>query len=290
MNYRHQFHAGNFADVFKHTVLVRLVRALQRKPVGLLLLDTHAGRGTYDLAAAAQGDSRARTPEWPEGLGRLSGRDDLPAAVAEYLELVRAFDRRRGNADPTPRHYPGSPWLLHAVARPQDRLAACELQPDEFAALRAEFAYERRTTVQLLDGYTALRAMLPPPEKRALVLIDPPFESQDEFALIANGLKEGLRRLPGGTFAVWFPLTERAGVAEFDREGGLRHTVALPPTLVVHLMVNAETSKLKGCGLLIVNPPWQFDQELAPLADWLADALAQAPGGGMELRWLVPET
>jgi 23S rRNA (adenine2030-N6)-methyltransferase len=290
LNYRHQFHAGNFADVFKHTVLVRLARALQRKPAGLLLLDTHAGRGSYDLAAAAQGDSLARTPEWPEGLGRLTGRNDLPAAVAEYLELVREFDRRRGNGDAPPRYYPGSPWLLQAVARPQDRLAACELQPDEFAALRGEFDHERRVTVQLLDGYTALRAMLPPPERRALVLIDPPFESQDEFALIADGLKEGLRRLPGGTFAVWFPLTERAGVAEFDREGGLRRAVALPPTLVVHLVVNPDAPKLKGCGLLIVNPPWQFDRELAPLAGWLAEALAQTPGGGAELRWLVPET
>ncbi len=290
MNYRHQFHAGNFADVFKHTVLVRLVRCLQRKPAGLLVLDTHAGRGGYDLAAAAQGDTRARTPEWPDGLGRLVARTDLPEEVQAYLDLVRQYDSTRGTFEVTPRFYPGSPWLLHAIARPQDRLALCELQPEEHAALRAELVHVRRATIQLLDGYTALRAMLPPPERRAFVLIDPPFESQDEFARITQGLDEGLRRLPGGTFAVWFPLTERAGVAEFDREGGLRRAVNLPPTLVVHLVVNPEAPTLKGCGLLIVNPPWQFERELAPLAAWLASALAQAPGGGAELRWLVPET
>jgi 23S rRNA (adenine2030-N6)-methyltransferase len=291
VNYRHHFHAGNFADVLKHAAIVGLARALQRKPGGLLLLDTHAGRGGYDLAAAAQGGSLARAPEWPEGIGRLAARDDLPESVADYFALTREFDRQRGNSDAAPRYYPGSPWLLRAVARPQDRLAFCELQPDECAALRAEFQFSSRISVQQLDGYTALRAMLPPPERRALVLIDPPFESQDEFARIAVGLREGLRRLPGGTFAVWFPLTERAGgVADFDREGGLRAAVKLPPTLVVHLEVNPAAPKLKGCGLLIVNPPWQFDRELRLLTEWLAVALAQSPGGGAELRWLVPET
>ena len=242
------------------------------------------------MVASAQGDTLARTPEWPEGIGRLATRNDLPEAVADYVGLVRAFDRQQGNAEATPRFYPGSPRLLSAVARTQDRVALCELQPDEGAALRAEFVAERRVTVQELDGYTALRALLPPPERRALVLIDPPFESQAEFAHIAQGLGEGLRRLPGGTFAVWFPLTERAGVAEFDREGGLRRAVALPPTLVVHLVVNPAAPKLNGCGLLIVNPPWQFDRELRTLAEWLAGALAQSPGGGTEQRWLVPET
>jgi len=118
VNYRHQFHAGNFADVFKHTVLVRLVRCLQRKPAGLLVLDTHAGRGGYDLAAAAQGDTRARTPEWPDGLGRLVARTDLPEEVQAYLDLVRQYDSTRGTFEVTPRFYPGSPWLLHAIARP----------------------------------------------------------------------------------------------------------------------------------------------------------------------------
>jgi 23S rRNA (adenine2030-N6)-methyltransferase len=287
VNYRHQFHAGNFADVFKHTVLVRLARCLQRKPAGLLLLDTHAGRGGYDLAAAALGDTCTRTPEWPDGIGRLKSRPDLPAEVQEYLNLVHQYESTRGHFEVTPKFYPGSPWLLHALARPQDRLALCELQPDEHAALRAELIHVRRATIQLLDGYTALRAMLPPPERRALVLIDPPFESQVEFARIAQGLDEGVRRLPGGTFAVWYPLTERARIEEFFEALRPLH---LPPTLTVELTVNPASPNLRGCGLVIVNPPWQFEGELERVVGWLAKALAQTPGGGADLRWLVPET
>ncbi|MEI6860882.1 MAG: 23S rRNA (adenine(2030)-N(6))-methyltransferase RlmJ [Verrucomicrobiota bacterium] len=288
MNYRHHFHAGNFADVFKHAVLVRLVRALQRKPAGLLLLDTHAGRGRYDLAAAAHGDSLARAPEWPDGIGRLWQRNDLSAELVEYTTLVRDFDRSQGNAADAPvaRFYPGSPWLLCALARPQDRLALCELQADECAALQGEFQFSPRTTVQKLDGYTAVRAMLPPPERRALVLIDPPFEAQDEFARVVTALGDGLRRLPGGTFAMWYPLTERARTDEFFAR---LHMLPLPPTLAVEVVVNPVAPKLKGCGLVIVNPPWQFECEAEPLAQWLAGALAQSPDGGANLRWLVPE-
>ena len=286
MNYRHHFHAGNFADVFKHAVLVRLVRALQTKPKGLLLLDTHAGRGRYDLQAAAKGDTLERQPEWPEGIGRLWSRPNLPAGVADYLARVVAFDRAAGNTLDAPRFYPGSPRLLEALARPQDRLALCELHPVENQALQAEFAFTPWVVVQLLDGYTAVRALLPPPERRALVLIDPPFEAQDEFARIVSALGEGLRRLPAGTFAIWYPLTERARVDDFFAE--LR-TRRLPPTLVAELIINPSAPKMKGCGLVIVNPPWQFDREAEELAVWLAGALAQGPGSGAQVWWLVPE-
>lgn len=147
MNYRHQFHAGNFADVMKHALLVQLVRALQRKERGFLYLDTHAGRGRYDLAAAAQGDSLARAPEWPAGVGRLWQESDLPEALREYQSLVQAFDRQAGNLEREPRFYPGSPLIVRALARPQDRLLLCEQHPAECAALRAEFARDRRVSV-----------------------------------------------------------------------------------------------------------------------------------------------
>jgi 23S rRNA (adenine2030-N6)-methyltransferase len=290
MNYRHHFHAGNFADAMKHALLGRLVRALQKKEKGFLYLDTHAGRGRYDLLAAAKGDSLARRPEWPDGIGRLAGRTDLPEAVADYLALVREFDRRAGNAPEAtaPRYYPGSPCLAQLLVRPQDRLALCEQQPAECASLREEFQFSPRTTVQEMDGYVALRAMLPPPERRALVLIDPPFEAQDEFAQIAAALGEGLRRFPSGVFAVWYPLTERARVDDFFAE-----LLALrpPPTLAVELAIAGEQSpvKMKGCGLVIVNPPWQFDREAEAMVAFLGEALAQAPGGGGSVRWLVAE-
>jgi len=288
LNYRHQYHAGNFADVLKHAALVRLVRAMQRKDRGFLYIDTHSGRGRYDLAAAAHGDTLERTPEWPEGIGRLWTRSDLPEAVADYVEQVRAFDRREGNREPIPRFYPGSPRLVRALARPQDRLSLFEKQPEEAAALKTEFDFERGVGIQAADGYTAMRGQLPPPEKRALVLIDPPFEAQDEFARIVDSVDEGLTRLPAATIALWYPLTERARIDVFFRELIARN---LPPTFAIELTVvgPAHPMKMKGSGLVVINPPWQIDRELAALASWLAEALAQAPGGGAGLRWLVNE-
>ena len=163
MNYRHHFHAGNFADVMKHALLLRLVTAMQKKEKGFLYLDTHAGRGSYDLTEAAQGDSLARQPEYPDGIGRLWTRTDLPMALEGYMALVKRFDREGGNEEATPRYYPGSPWFVRLLARPQERLVLCEMQPDEFELLDIELDREPRASVQERDGYGALRAMLPPP-------------------------------------------------------------------------------------------------------------------------------
>ncbi len=288
MNYRHHFHAGNFADVMKHLLLVRLVRAMQRKEKGFLYLDTHAGRGAYDLSQAAQGDSLVRQPEWPAGIGRLWTQPGLPEPLADYVQLVRAFDHARGNGAEVPKYYPGSPALVSALARPQDRLALCEKQPEECATLRDELKFALRAAVQAMDGYIAPRAMLPPPEKRALVLIDPPFEAQDEFARISAAVAEGVERLPAGVLAIWYPLTERARVDAFaDRLRALD----LPPTAVFELAIAGEGAglKLRGCGLVVVNPPWQFETEVMPSLQLLAKLLAQAPGGSAVCHWLVPE-
>lgn len=288
MNYRHHFHAGNFADVVKHTLLVRLIRALQKKDKGFLYLDTHAGRGTYDLTVAASGDSLARQPEWPDGIGRLWARPDLPEALADYVALIREFDRARGNLDPTVRFYPGSPRLAAKLLRPADRIVLAEKHPAECEALRWEFGREPRVTIQEIDGYVAVRAQLPPPERRALVLIDPPFEAQDEFAQVAGALAEGLKRFSSGVFAVWYPLTERARIDEFF--AALRE-LNPPPTLAAELAIAGDYApmKVKGCGLLVINPPWQFDQEVGESLRFLAAALAQAPGGGARIDWVVPE-
>lgn len=290
MNYRHHFHAGNFADVMKHALFVRLLRALQRKEKGILFLDTHAGRGRYDLAAAAAGDTLARRPEWPEGIGRLWARPagDVPAELGEYLALVRDFDRRAGNLDAGPRFYPGSPWLAHALARPVDRLVFCEQQPAECGALRAEFAGLPRVAVQEDDGYTAVRALLPPRERRALVLIDPPFEAADEFARLAAALAEGLQRFSPGTYAIWYPLTARAKVDAFLT--AVRN-LAPPPALAIELdIAGADAAiKLKGCGLLVLNPPWQFEAEARAIVAALTPLLAQAPGAAARVQWIVPE-
>jgi 23S rRNA (adenine2030-N6)-methyltransferase len=288
MNYLHQFHAGNFADVMKHVLLVRLLRAMQKKEKGFLYLDTHAGRGSYDLTRAATGDSLARKPEWPHGIGRLVNRTDLPAPIAEYVGIVRDFDRRQGNLQPALRFYPGSPWIARMLTRPQDRLALAEKHPAEVAALREEFATAAGAAVQAIDGYVAIRAMLPPPERRALILVDPPYESQDEFVQVVRALGEGLARFPSGAFVVWYPLTERARVDEFfSAVRGLKP----PPTLAAELAIAGPGSplKMKGCGLMVINPPWQFDREAREALESLADMLAQEAGGGGSVEWLVEE-
>lgn len=288
MNYRHHFHAGNFADVMKHVLLIGLLRTMQRKEKGFLYLDTHAGRGRYDLLAAATGDSHAREAEWPHGIGRLLALENLPARLAEYVGLVREFDRRFGNLQAGLRFYPGSPWIARELGRLQDRLALYEQHPAEAAALKAEFQLSPCTVVHANNGYGALRALLPPVERRALVLIDPPFEAQDEFALIARALGEGLIRFRSGVFCIWYPLTERARVDEFF--AAVRQ-LQPPPTLAIELEIAGPQSiiKLKGCGLLVINPPWQFDAGARELMGFLAAALAQAPQGRSRVEWVVPE-
>ncbi len=288
MNYRHQFHAGNFADVMKHMLLVQLVRAMQRKEKGFLYLDTHAGRGGYDLATAARGDSRERQPEWPDGIGRLWARNDLPEVVADYVERVRTYDRERGNLESLPRFYPGSPALVANLAREQDRIALCELQPAERDALSTAMLAMRRVVVSALDGYTGVRAFLPPPEKRALVLIDPPFEAQDEFACIVAAVKAGVARMPAGVFAIWYPLTERARIDRFAME---LQALRLPPTAVFELAIAGEETrvKMRGCGLVVINPPWQFEAGVMPALKAVGEWLQQEPGAGARCHWLVPE-
>jgi 23S rRNA (adenine2030-N6)-methyltransferase len=288
MNYRHHFHAGNFADVWKHTLLLPLIRGLQRKEKGFLILDTHAGRGAYDLTSADYGDSLERKPEYPNGIAKIWNAENLPSPVREYVEMVKTFDRSRGNLEDAPRFFPGSPWLAQLCARPQDRVALCELHEAEHESLKDEFWPERRVSVHLMDGYTAVRAMLPPLEKRALVLIDPPFEEKAEFTRILTALRDGLQRLPAGTFAVWYPLTERARVDEFLDNLMMNNP---PPCFIAELMVVGEQSavKMKGCGLLVLNPPWQVDKEVSVVCECLGRLLAQEPGASARMKWLVPE-
>ena len=281
MNYRHAFHAGNYADVLKHALLVQLVRALQRKERGFVFVDTHAGRGGYDLSIAAEGDARPREPEWPRGIGSLWDREDAPAAVRDYVGIVRGYDRSRGNLTAAPRYYPGSPWIARLVGRPQDRLELWERQPAECAALRSSFGGERRVSIHQADGYGAIKACLPPAERRALVLVDPPYEDQGEWAAVADALGEGLRRFAAGTYAAWYPLTARARATGF-----IESMSALDaPSLAAELVVDADGEGMRGCGVVVANPPWKFDDEARSIVAYLAEAL---PGAGSEgsVRWI----
>jgi 23S rRNA (adenine2030-N6)-methyltransferase len=283
MNYRHAFHAGNFADVLKHAVLVRLMRALQKKEKGFLFVDTHAGRGRYDLRVAAEGDSRARTPEWPDGIGRLWHRDDCPVEVRDYLQVVRGYDRSQGNLTDQPRFYPGSPRLARLLAREQDRLSLWEKHPAECAALGDEFRGERRVSVHEADGYGAVRACLPPPERRALILIDPPFEAQNEWAAATAAVGEGIGRFPGGTYVIWYPLTGRA------RADGLgeRLIERQMPSFCAEWAVDLGASRMTGCGLAVINPPWRFDGEVQTILTYLSSGPYLGEGAQGEVRWIV---
>lgn len=267
MNYRHGYHAGNFADLLKHTALCELLRLLTAKDKKLFVLDTHAGAGGYDLTA----DKARRTGEAEAGIVRLlaAGTAGAPAAVARYLAAVQAYDRKFGASVGGLRRYPGSPRLVRAALRPGDRFVACERHPEEALALKREFAGDRAVEVRQADGYHALKAMLPPVERRGLVLIDPPFEATDEFDVLLRALRQGLRRFATGCYAVWYPIKDETAAADFVAAlGGLK-------LLAMELRLGAEVpaGKLAACGLVVVNPPWRFDEAMREALPWIADRL-----------------
>ena len=279
MNYRHAFHAGNFADVFKHTLLLGLLDALEAKATPFCYVDTHAGRGRYDLGSA----EAAKTGEHAQGIGRLLDARGLPAALARYVDAVRAFGAREDGAL---LHYPGSPLIAAQAMREQDRAIVCEMHPDEAAALRGALRGDARFAVHCRDGYEALKALLPPAQKRGLVLIDPPFEAQGgEFTHIERALAGALARWPTATFAIWYPVKQRIAIAPFHR---WLQAHAPAGVLVAELMLHPENSplRLNGCGLAIANPPWRFDAAVHEWLPPLAHLLAQGAGGGSRLEWL----
>jgi len=275
MNYRHAFHAGGFADVMKHAILAHLIGALGRKETPFGVLDTHAGAGRYDLAAP----EAARTGEAREGVLRLlaslaadAPREDEAALLAPYLDGLRAANP----GWPELRTYPGSAALAHALLRPRDRLVAVELHPEEARALRRAFAHERQVAVHEADGYEALRAFLPPAERRGLVLIDPPYEEPDEFRRIARALPEALRRFRAGIFAIWYPIKDTGPVERFLAELAALGRPALAAEL--YRFPPDDPARLNGTGMAILNPPWKLDETLAALLPALAGRLG-AEGG-----------
>jgi 23S rRNA (adenine2030-N6)-methyltransferase len=283
MNYRHAFHAGNFADVLKHVALMMLIERLKKKPAPFVYLDTHAGGGRYDLS---QGESQ-RSGEYKQGIGRVLEFPELalPPEIAAYARLVRAC---AGPGRSPITAYPGSPTIVAQLRRPEDRMVMAETHAREAQALRAEFARERRAAIIEGDGYAVMKAELPPREKRGLVLIDPPFESDGEFDKVLAALEMAHERWPTGMYCVWYPLTERAAPQRFRRE--LERT-AIRKVLDVTLSVLPDDSPagMRGAGLLLINPPWQLDERLAELLPDLHRLLVPEGAGGTGLEWWIPE-
>lgn len=279
MNYRHAFHAGNFADVVKHAVLARILTYLHGKPSPFRVIDTHAGAGLYDLT----GEEAERGGEWQDGIGRLVTAPlsrETREFVAPYLAIVGACNE--GSAAGQLTRYPGSPLIARDLLRQQDRLVACEVEPSAQAALADLLRRDRRTRAVELDGWTALGAFVPPKERRGLVLIDPPFEARDEFARMAEGFATAYRKWPTGIFLLWHPIKDRANAAAFEA----RVAELTEKSLCVDMAVAAESDDrgLVRAGLIIVNPPWVLAGELGVVMPELCRVLARDRGAACMLR------
>lgn len=279
LSYRHMYHAGNFADVFKHALLTRLMLALFSKDKPYAYIDTHAGIGRYDLSHPWAQKAR----EYENGIARLWRLKKTPELLEPYLECVRAE-----NPDGKLRYYPGSPLIAKRFMRAADRMVLGELNKVDYEELKRVFAGQKRVSVLLMDAYQTLRAHVPPAEKRGLVLIDSSFDRAREFDRIVKALKETHHRWTAGMYAVWYPIIEPAPMRDFAaavQRSGIRKVLRLE----IEVRERSESELIPGCGMLFVNPPWHFDEESRTIVKFLADTLAMDGRGRSRMDWLVPE-
>lgn len=290
-SYRHAFHAGNHADVLKHVVLIQLLRYLGQKDKPYMYIDTHAGAGVYALDTGAAAKSR----EYESGIARLWGRTDLPPAVADYVELVKAM-----NPGGKMLYYPGSPYCADRIARDQDRIRLFELHPSDSRILEENFrkrerrreavegersgARGKRVMMHKADGFAGLKALLPPPSRRGLVLIDPPYEVKDDYRHVRDTLSDALTRFSGGIYAVWYPVLQRMEARQLpERLKKLPGKDWLHVTLTVGLPA-PDGFGLKGSGMFILNPPWTLEPLLRETMPFLKQVLAQDEGARFSIE------
>ncbi len=279
LSYRHAFHAGNFADVLKHTTLTLALQSLLKKDAALCYLDTHAGSGAYDL----HGAPARKTGEYRDGIQRIWQHTDTPAVMAPYLDAMRA-----ANADGELRYYPGSPRLVHRLLRNNDRMVLMELHTTEYPLLKQEFAGDARVAVHHVDGFEGLKAFVPPKERRGLALVDPSYEVKTDFDKAVAAIHAAHERWATGTYLLWYPVLERALVNRLERH---LHATGIKKILLAELCIRADDSAtgLNGCGMVVINPPWQLDEQLNVLLPWLYQVLAPKGAGGQRVEWLVRE-
>jgi 23S rRNA (adenine2030-N6)-methyltransferase len=281
LNYRHAFHAGNFADVMKHIILTRLIEYLKLKPGAFRVIDTHAGLGRYSLT----GDEAKRNPEWKEGIAKLL-KAELPAKpkalIQPYLDVIAGE-----NQNNTLARYPGSPLIARKLFRPQDRLSALELHPKDARELGKHFDGDIQARVTALDGWLALNAYVPPKEKRGLVLVDPPFEEPGEWERIVDGFAKAHKKWATGLYALWYPMKEPREVSRFAKD---LSATGIKRILRVELLIEREVAgKLYGSGMIVVNPPFVLEDELKTILPALVKTLGN-DGASHRLEWIRGET
>ncbi|EIZ8956556.1 23S rRNA (adenine(2030)-N(6))-methyltransferase RlmJ [Cronobacter sakazakii] len=279
LSYRHSFHAGNHADVLKHTVQSLIIESLKEKEKPFLYLDTHAGAGRYLLS----GEHAERTGEYLEGIARIWQRDDLPAELAPYISAVSHFNRS-GQL----RYYPGSPLIARQLLRPQDSLQLTELHPSDFPLLRGEFQKDERARVERADGYQQLKSKLPPASRRGLILIDPPYEIKTDYQAVVQGISEGYKRFATGVYALWYPVVLRNQIKRMMND---LESTGIRRILQIELAVRPDSDQrgMTASGMIVINPPWKLEQQMATLLPWLHKALVPAGTGHTTLKWVVPE-
>ena len=277
--YRHLFHAGNFADVFKHALLTRLVLAFEKKDKPFFVIDTHAGIGRYDLTH----EWALKNAEFRDGIAMVWGRKDVPDEFIPYFEAIRGE-----NAGAALRFYPGSPRVVRRLLRPGDRMVLVELNKKDCENLGGLFRGDPQVKVHLMDGYQSLKDFLPPRERRGLVFIDSSFDRSREFDRLTDGLVEAHRRFATGVYALWYPLMEPLAMRAFQRgivASGIRKILQLE----ISVLPDDGSGGLRGCGMLVVNPPFGFEPQARSMLKWLQPALSHEDGGNQRVVWLAGE-
>ncbi len=279
LSYRHIYHAGNHADILKHVIVSQICQHLIKKEAPFFYLDTHAGIGEYPLSST----QAQKNKEFESGIAKLIAESTLPEPIAEFVQLVQSM-----NPPNELLTYPGSPKVVSYYQRLKDKLHLCELHPSDFPVLAALFPNKRKANVQKGDGFAAVRAMLPPPQKRGFVLMDPPYEVKKDYQTVVNALSDGYKRFPTGTYAIWYPVLSRQqanNLISSVKSTGIRNTL-----LVELLIRDADADKgMNGSGMIITNPPWTLETEAAQYLPILTSLLGEGSAASFQVRWITPE-
>jgi len=274
LSYRHSFHAGNYADVLKHIVLMLILENLKLKEKGFFYLDTHSGVGRYRLSS----NESEKTGEYKEGIGRLWDQTDLPEDIARYVKMIKKLNYGGKEL----RYYAGSPLIAAELLRPQDRALLTELHPSDYPILRNNFS------VKCDNGFQQVKATLPPKERRGLVLIDPPYELKEDYDLVVKAIEEGYKRFATGTYAIWYPVVLRQQTKRIFK--GLEAT-GIRKILKIELAVRPDSDQrgMTASGMIVINPPWTLETQMKEILPYLTKTLVPKGTGSWTVDWITPE-